>query len=92
MDFLALSAAVAHMTIHLLFFMSLHPFSGGSGIFIFMKLFLLVIVDKNLLECFGLRICSGGTFNYWAEISENFVSINRSMLERTIKMASQNLH
>jgi hypothetical protein len=84
--FLALSGAVAHMTSRLLFFISLHPFSWGSGIFIFMKIFFLVIVDKNISECFGLRICSGGTFNYWA------VSINRSMLERTIKIASQNLH
>jgi hypothetical protein len=35
MDASVLSAAVAHMTIRLISFLSLHPFSWGGGIFIY---------------------------------------------------------
>jgi hypothetical protein len=35
LDTSVLSATVAHMTIHLRSFLSLHPFSWGGGIFIY---------------------------------------------------------
>jgi hypothetical protein len=46
--------------------------------FIFVKISLLVIVDKIISEYFGLRICAGDTFKYWSEISENVTCKNRA--------------
>jgi hypothetical protein len=47
LDSLVLCVAVAHMAMRLLSFLSFHPFSLAGGILFFMKVSLLIIVDKN---------------------------------------------